>query len=569
MSRKTKIDKKADNVELRYSNWLATIIQMIKPKDLTFIGGRGTSKTTDILAERTMDISYEMPGCYVALSSDTYMNAAKNVMPSIIEGWERNGWIEGIHFVVGERPPKHFKKPYKSPISFKHTMTTFTGTHFKLISQDRPSTGAGDSYQHVIADEVKYQAEKKINKLVPAIRGKKELFGKSPYYRGKTFTTDMPNPNHGEHDWFLKGEKNMDKKQIKMLVQTAFILNDIEVELLHAKKDGNKLEVQKIEKKKERWAERFRIIRTDSVFFHIASSYVNADILSAGFFKDILQSMDFKEVMTSILSISPKLEKGLMFYANMGKHNLFRDSFIYKQLDKEINPKTHEFSSLDLKHINHNSPIEGGMDTGNMCSLVLGQPESNKIYRILKELYTIPPAFLPVLAQKFREYFKYHKRKELILYHDRAANAYESVGEDHASKFKKAIEFDNDGNSTGWIVTLMNRNQATILQQKEYELLLEMLNDFNRYNLPMLLIDAVNCPCLVNAMGKTIKIIKVDKNGKKTIHKDKSSEKLALELLPMNSTNLPDAMKYLLCRPEYTDLLKGYVVEFSGMPGIH
>ena len=99
----------ANNVELRYSNLVNTIFKLAKPKNLYVIAGRGTGKTTDILADRSIDIAYDMPGCYIALSADTYMNAIKNVLPQLIEGWERNGWVEDIHFVVGKRPPQHFK----------------------------------------------------------------------------------------------------------------------------------------------------------------------------------------------------------------------------------------------------------------------------------------------------------------------------------------------------------------------------------------------------------------------------------------------------------------------------
>ena len=51
---------------------------------------------------------------------------------------------------------------------------------------DTPSSGAGNSYQHLFGDESKYIEKKRIDKLFPALRGPATLFGHSPYYLGAT-----------------------------------------------------------------------------------------------------------------------------------------------------------------------------------------------------------------------------------------------------------------------------------------------------------------------------------------------------------------------------------------------
>ncbi|WP_196890380.1 hypothetical protein [Aureivirga marina] len=567
MTKRKKINLKDENLDIRYSNIVSTIIQLVKPKNLAVIGGRGTSKTTDIQATRTMDISHEMPGCYIALSSDTYMNALKNVVPALLEGFQRHGWIEDIHYVVGKRPPTHFKKPYKKPELWKHTITIHTGTHIKLISMDRPSTGAGDSYQHIIGDETKFQSEKKIGKLTPAVRGEAIRFSKSPYYRGRTWTTDMPNKNHNEHDWILRLKKNMNKEQIKLIFQVALVLNELRIELYHAEKAKDEKKIININRNIERWTKRYDKVRKDSTLYFQVSSYVNADILTPGFFDDLLKEMDFTDVKTSILSIEPKLEKGQKFYPNLTTANFYSDSYNYNYYDQfELTNEGVSESCLGLKYLKLDEPIEAGLDTGNMCSMAIGQPFGSE-YRIIKNLYTIPPDFLPELAKQFRNFFKEHQRKELILFHDRAANAYEAVREDHASKFKKAIEYDEDRNPTGWTCTLMNRGQSTITQQKEYELLLAMC--IGSHSLPKLLIDKNEAPEAKSSMELTKIIVREDKNGKKTIHKQKSSEKLAFHLLPKNSTNMSDAVKYLLCRPEFFAKLNGESSYVSSDPKIY
>ncbi|CAM1357661.1 hypothetical protein [Tenacibaculum halocynthiae] len=569
MSRKLKIDKLSDDVELRYSNWFSTMCNFISPQNLWVVAGRATSKTEDILAERVQELSYEMPGCFVALTSDTFMNATKNILPGLIEGLKRKGWKEGLHFVVNEKPPKFFKNPYKVVLSWRYTMTTCTGTHFKIISQDRPSIGAGDSYQHKMGDESKYLVEKKLNKLTPAVRGGDVKFMQSHLYGGSTFTTDMPNINHGEHDWILRMEKNMDKKQILNIIKTASVVNEIRIELMNAQKSEDNLKIKLLEKNLIRWQKRLRYIRKNSTFFGRVSSFVNADILKVSYFKTLLQEMNFKEFMIAILSIPARLEKGQMFYPTMTKRNFYSKGFTYKNgLDKAADILKYEITSLDLKFIQHNEPIEGGLDTGNMCSLVLGQPDGEDKYRVLKFLHTLAPDFLPELGAKFREYFKYHQNKHLVLYHDRAANQYKSVGEDHASKIKKAIEFDENNYSTGWTVSLMSREQKTIYHQDEYELMLQFFEGSNP-ELPQLLIDSENCKEIKSSCELAEKLEKVNKDGKKTIHKNKTSEKLSLDLLPMFSTNPSDSLKYLLCRPEFLEKIEGQEYQSVSAPGVY
>ncbi|TQI72279.1 hypothetical protein JM79_3237 [Gramella sp. Hel_I_59] len=567
MAKRT-ITAENDQVSVAYMNWLQQLVLMVGPKNAAIIAARAMGKTTGILAPRIQDVSYDMPGCYMAISGDTFMNLRKNVVPSLMDGWKIHGWHEDHHYVVNKRPPKTFGKPYKAPIEYKHSITDFLGTHYKMISQDRPSGGAGDSYQHIVGDEVKYQSKKKISKLTPAKRGGELKFRKSVYYGGVTFTTDMPNVNHGEHDWILDMEKNMDKAQIKRIIYAAFILNEIRAEVFHAEQEGNRSKIEKAKRKFKRWEDRWISQRKNSTFFYIASSLVNLDFLGFEYLLEQFDELDFSELCSAIFSIQPKMEKSKMFYPALSENLFNKDGWDYSKLDNDTDwTQEYQESSLDLKYIDHRAPIEAGMDTGGMCSLVTGQEQGNKI-RALKEFYTVGTDFLIELGKQFRDFYRHHKEKHLELWPDRAAFAYKKQGEDHASKFKKAIEYDEFGNSTGWTVTIMNENQETIYHWQEYELALAFMTRSNP-DLPELLIDGNTCKCLKSSMELAEKIIKTSKTGSKTVHKNKSSEKLPEKDLPMKSTNMSDAFKYFMCRPKFLEKIGGNTVRFTGMPGAH
>ena len=571
-----KINKEAPEVALRYANWLAQMVAMLKPTNLYLILGRATGKTVSVLAYRFKDMSKEMPGAFISISVDTYMNALKNIIPNIIIGWQKLGWIEGVHFVVDKKPPKHFKLPHKTILSWKHTITTHHGTHFKIVSQDRPSAGAGDSYQADGGDEAKYLKKHKLNKIQQATRGEFVRYSKSPYYGGSTYTTDMPNTNLGEEDWILSMEKNMDNDQIKNILQAAFIINEDTIKLVQKelllKSNPKNIEVKKdianLKSNISRWRLRYNKARENSTFFYIGSSFINSDILTEKYFKQQFEKGNFKELMTALLSLKPKLEKGLMFYPNLSERNFYNDGFNYSRIDKTTfsDFQRDKDCSLDLKYVRHEQHLEAGFDSGNMCSLVVGQ-DQGAILRGLKEFYTLPPQFIKHLGAEFVYFFRFHKRKELLLFHDRATNKWQRVGEDHAAKLKDAIEKDENGNLTGWTVVLQNRDQGNITHQTEYELTLEMTSGENK-DLPMLMIDKENCPNWKSSMEGAQKYESIDKLGKKSIHKDKSTEKLPDERLPAESTNMSDAGKYFLCRPEYLEKIEGYEVTFSGNPTI-
>lgn len=192
MSRKTHVSLNDTDVQGRFASWIKMVTFLIAPKHLRLIAGRATAKTTDIIAERSQNIIYDMPKSYQVIVSDTYVNCLKNIIPALLEGWNRKGWREGIHYVTDKRPPAHFKLPYKPVEVYKHTISLFNGAFFNLGSLDQPGGLVGGSYQHMYGDEARLLKFEKLKKLTPAIRGEYTMFGHSVYYRGTTFTTDMP-----------------------------------------------------------------------------------------------------------------------------------------------------------------------------------------------------------------------------------------------------------------------------------------------------------------------------------------------------------------------------------------
>jgi len=565
MSRKTHVSSKDPFINPIYVNWLNMVCEFISPKDLILLAGRGAAKT-DIFAQRSMNVMYDMPHSQQVIVSDTYVNAAKNIVPTLFEGWARKGWIHGRDYVTDIRPPAHFKKCYKPTDSFKHTISTKVGVRLILGSLDQPSGLAGNSFQHMFGDEGRLLNFDKLKKLDPAIRGESPSFQNSIYYRGRTFLSDNPNVMQGDYDWMLGREKDMNIEQIKAAMECGRILNDIKCELYNAQIDRDYKKAELLLKNIARWTEKWIRVRKDSTFFYMVSSMVNADILQEGFFKDTYKALGPEEFKSAILSFKSELKKGEKFYGNLGEHHFYDDGVFTEYYDKFNLTDEIEESSLALRYIDHNAKLECGVDFGDMCSVVTAQPRGNYLY-CLKEFYTLAPENEIQLGKKFRVFYKHHKMKVLDMYYDRSGNQNSKTKRDWANALKTAIEFEN-GVSTGWTVNLMSLNQATIYQDEEFAFAKALMGETTA-TLIKLKIDKFQCKCLKSSLELTKIKIKIDAKGSRTLHKDKSSESLPILLRPMYSTNFSDAFKYLIYRRSFVDQVNTHS-QFTGMePGVY
>ena len=559
---------KGHNTELRYATYIDQAIGLIGPKNLRLIAGRGTSKTTGVIADRSIEIIHDMPRSLQAFVSDTFVNARTNIVPTLIEGWrEYKGWIEGKHYVVDDRPPSSFDIPYKPVTAYKNTISTFNGATILVGSLDQPSGLAGNSFQHVYGDEAKYLDKKRLDVLMPALRGYNK-FAHSPFYRGTTFTTDLPNISKNDFDWILDTEDQMDVEKITAALQAGLIINEINIQILNAHNKRNTGELKKLIKKRERWMIKWYKARKDTTFFYVVSSMVNIDILTPGYIYDNLENLGWEEFKQSVLSFKSKLEEGDRFYSGLGQHHFFQDGILNDYVQSFGLKENFTATSKMLRYIDPNAPLDCGVDFGKMLSMVIGQ-ERGSYYYCLKNLYTLVPESSKELGKKFRDFFAPHINKRLYMYYDRSGNQYESSGRDWATELKNHIEFDENEKKTGWKVTLMSKEQATIYQAEEHFFMKQVLQETVK-GLPKLKIDQFQCKELKSSMELAkIKLHTDPKTMKKTIKKDKSSEKLSLAKLPMQSTNMSDAGKYLFYRKQWAKLVKSGRVELpTGLEGM-
>lgn len=538
--------KKVDETpgaEVKFGSEALVLCDWIDTTNLVFIGGRGVAKSTVILARRSERCMRLMPGAPVAVVANTYSNLVDNIMPAVQNGWKLMGLIEGVHYIKGRRPPAEWSKRCSVIVDdYRHVYSFWNGSVLFLGSLDNPSLLAGKSVAHLLFDEAKYASDSRAARVMPILRGDAITYGRCHLYGGVTVTTDMPDITEGEFDWFFRYASEMDPERIIRIIQAAGELNRYRIKLLreNRKVPPDVRKIARIEKKIDYYTEALLKMRKGQTFFINISSFVNIDILTVDYARRLYNgALEHHEFLKSVLGMRPGVRQDARFYILFGEQHKYTDGTVSGEA---------AFSSSELRYLDPTQPLEAGMDFGNMNSLVIAQPDG-RYYRIHKNLYTIPPDYLRELADQFLSFFSSHQEKVLNLYYDRSGNNYQRQGEDNARKIKEAIEKDADGRRTGWTVNLMSRRQANIEQHAEFGFMHELMGGNNR-NLPLLLVDALNCVEMISSIELARAAVKY-RGDVKMVAKVKKSERLPVKKLPRLSTNFSDAFKYLMMRREW------------------
>ena len=534
-----KTDQSAE-VPVKFGSEALVMCDWIDTTNFVMVAGRGMAKSTVIQARRIQRVISDMPGAPTAFVAKTYADLINNIMPAVQNGLKLLGWIEGVHYVAGKRPPLEWLQRCSVIVKeFKNVYSFWNGSVMFLGSLDNPSLLAGKSVVHCFFDEAKYASDVRAARVMPILRGDAITYGRSHYFGGVTITTDMPDVTEGEYDWYFRYAAEMDPERIIRIVQAADQRNRLLIKLMKENRSAkpNVKRIERLERKIDYYTEGLLKLRKNQTFFINLSSLINIDILTVDYAKRLYNgALEMHEFLKSVLGMKPGVRKSARFYVLFGDEHKYADG---------TNSGVPAFSSSELKYLNPDRELEGGMDFGNMLSLVIGQPDG-RLFRIHKNLYVLPPEWYRELADEFLSFFAGHRCKRLVLFYDRAGNNYLQQNEDAAGKIKDAIERDGTGRRTGWTVELRSRKQGIIPQHEEYNFMHELMGG-NNQRLPVLLVDELNCQELISSIELARSAVKY-RGTQKIVTKVKTSEKLALHKLPRLSTNFSDAFKYLMMR---------------------
>ena len=139
-----------------YLNKIQQRVMYIGAKTTVVVAGRRTGKTYGIGAPFALRNMQRMPGSTGGIVVPTFRHGLTNTLPGLFSFWKNVGLVEGIHYVVGKRPPKTFAKAKIEPREYEHVISFYNGSRAVLISQDITGSSNSLTLDWLLVDEAKF-----------------------------------------------------------------------------------------------------------------------------------------------------------------------------------------------------------------------------------------------------------------------------------------------------------------------------------------------------------------------------------------------------------------------------
>ena len=199
-----------------YFNSPQRLTQLIGANTTVIVAGRRTGKTDSIAAPFLLRNMQRMPGSTGGIVVPTFRHGLTNTIPGLLAAWKRWGFINGLHYVVGRRPPKSFQRAIIEPSDYEHVISFYNGSCAVIISQDRPGSSNSLTLSWLLVDEARFIDFQKLkDETLPANGGIKSYFGRHSCNHSMMVLSDMPQTQRGS--WFLNYREKMDVEVIEAI----------------------------------------------------------------------------------------------------------------------------------------------------------------------------------------------------------------------------------------------------------------------------------------------------------------------------------------------------------------
>ena len=494
-----------------YFNTPQRLTQLIGANTTVIVAGRRTGKTDSIASPFVLRNMQRMPGSTGGIVVPTFKHGLTNTLPGLFAAWKRWGFINGIHYVVGRRPPKSFAKPIIEPSDYEHVISFYNGSCAIIISQDRPGSSNSLTLSWILVDEAKFvDYERLKDETLPANGGIKSHFGHHSCNHSMMILSDMPQTQKGS--WFLHYEDKMDKELIATIEGTVY-------EIWRTKERIRALNAKGVavppylKSHLRRLDTNLNKMRSVAVYYKEYSSIENLQLLGENYIKQMKRDLTPKTFQTSILCQRIGIAKDGFYSSMKESHKYNASDFAYlDSLGYDFNPNL-----LDCRadaDVNPHAPICIGMDyNANINWIVAGQPNGKRL-NIIKSFYVKFERKIPALIEGFCRYYANHQNKTVIYYYDTTALGANYAVNEQDFHWVVCHEFERHGWQVEdvYLGNPMRHDEKYLLINQGFAGKQRLMPFFNRQNNDDLILA-------VQSAGVT--------RGRNGFRKDKGGEKLA------------------------------------------
>lgn len=399
--------------------------QLIGANTTVIVAGRRTGKTDSIASPFVLRNMQRMPGSTGGIVVPTFKHGLTNTIPGLLAAWKRWGFLNGVHYVVGRKPPKGFRSAIIEPTDYEHVISFYNGSRAIIISQDRPGSSNSLTLSWLLIDEAKFiDYERLKDETLPANGGIKSYFGKHSFNHSILILSDMPQTKKGS--WFLHYEDKMDKELIAAIEATVCEIWRIKQRIKSDREAGN-TPPDYLRKHLRHLDRQLNQMRSVAVYYKEYSSIENLQLLGETYIKQMKRDLTPLTFQTSILCQRIGIAKD-GFYSSMREAH-FYDASNFAYLDKmwaelAADPTAQQQplnTAAQDADVIPSAPICIGMDyNANINWIVAGQPVGKRL-NIIKSFYTKFERKIPALIADFCTYYQDHQNKTVIFYYDTTA----------------------------------------------------------------------------------------------------------------------------------------------------
>ena len=494
------------------------VMNFVQARNTVLVAGRAFGKGV-VHALWNLRNFERMPGSITGFVSANIKRALTNTLPSMLVHWENWGLKRNIHWAIGIKPPESWgwAEPKFKVQNWENVLSFYNGSIGYIISQDRSGTSNSQSYDALDVDEAKFiDYEQFENETLPALRGNRQYFGHCFFHHSMLITSDMPVAKKGS--WFLDYDKKCDPELIMVIRGIAVEINKIERRVKELQKKGV-TPPPYLRKELRKLHTELCQLRYVAVDYREVSTIENMQVLGESFIKQLKRDLPPLTFQTSVLCKRIGIARDGFYNKMTDAHKYSAPNFSYIDSLEYQFDKLKEPSCLMDADVNPEKDICIAFDyNSNINWLVAGQPEGRKL-RIIKSFYVKYDRKLNELVDDFCKYYRHHKRKRVIFYHDSTALGSNYAVNDEDFRFVITQAFRR----RGWQVVEvyigrpMNHIEKQLLINRMFAGQAKLIPYFNREN---------NEDLLVSVQTAGVYNGKKDKRGEKLPETDSPEGRL-------------------------------------------
>ena len=504
-----------------YFNKPQRLTQLIGANISVIVAGRRTGKTDSIAAPFVLRNMQRMPGSTGGIVVPTFKHGLTNTLPGLFAAWKRWGFIRGVHYVIGRKPPKTFAKPIIEPAEYEHVISFYNGSCAVIISQDRPGSSNSLTLSWLLIDEAKFIDYNRLKEeTLPANGGIKSHFGKHSCNHSILILSDMPQTQKGS--WFLHYKDKMDVEVIRGIEGLIYDIWKLKERMKALKKSGKDVPKAMVYQLRHK-DKQLNQLRSVATYYKEYSSIENLQLLGENYIRQMKRDLTPLTFQTSILCQRIGIAKDGFYSSMREKHKYDASNFEYLDqvaqsfyADEQcsmVNGQCSMDSRAD-RDINPLAPICIGMDyNANINWIVAGQPSGRRL-NVLKSFYVKFERKLPALIDDFCSYYQFHQNKTVVFYYDTTALGSNYAVNEQDFHWVIIHEFERHGWTVNdvYLGNPMRHDEKYLLINQAFAGKQRLMPFFNRQNNDDLILA-------IQAAGVT--------RGRNGFHKNKAGEKLA------------------------------------------